>query len=326
MGKYIIDETTLSDIANAIREKSGITGEIILNESTYTSTDFNQFNYDNGVTEICVDLLDEGPVMSGQDFYQVTFNGTSYFCQPWVRWDGELCIGDSRLTYSSNDTPYNDHPEDVPFAIVGYYYNDDLGGANWGEIINEWGVWTLFVAQPEDCTIKITKMDAPIEPIPVKNFATEIKNMPGGLDIGSAQEKIHIIINYSLDDLSGAGTWQYFSVSGFEIQNNKIQYYGYGVPLSGSTGTSGTIEFDAPRNTGLKIATMGSHFQDSVSCDVSIQYKDSTLSENWYDCSLAQAFPWPEEVYLLLCENLPGTGLGYTDLRINVRGSGPIWM
>lgn len=179
MSKYVIDGTTLSAIANAIREKNGITGEIILNESTYTSADFNQFDYDNGVTEMCVDLLDEGPVMDSQNFYQVTFNGTSYFCQPWVRWDGELCIGDSRLTYSPNDVPYNDHPEDVPFAIVGYYYNDDNGSGGWGPI-NEWGVWSLFTATKADCAIKIEKFTSPIEPISVSDYADAINNIPTG--------------------------------------------------------------------------------------------------------------------------------------------------
>ena len=68
---------------------------------------------------------------------------------------GEIAIGDSRLGYYVDEgTPNTEHPEDVPFHIQTYYYNEE----SW-ELINEWWEWEISFATAGTHTVKIERIN-----------------------------------------------------------------------------------------------------------------------------------------------------------------------
>ena len=76
----------------------------------------------------------------------VTIDGAQYQCETWMR-NGECAFGDSRLLEDDSN------PENVPFAIVAWYYNDDYDGT--GTITKHWYEWEIHFATTGSHTVKI---------------------------------------------------------------------------------------------------------------------------------------------------------------------------
>lgn len=166
MAKYLIDETTLINIADAIREKSGkIQKELILDE-----TDETFVTWGGGLGAIW-DIYNEVTLLHEGDTCIVTIDNVKYITNVYHPESGWMCLGNAALSSDNNSDA--DHINDMPF-LVEYGPQDTGSGMEWYHELS------VTYADSNMHTIKIEKLLTPIEPIQVKNFATEIRNIPAG--------------------------------------------------------------------------------------------------------------------------------------------------
>jgi hypothetical protein len=184
MSKYIIDETTLSDIADTIREKSGaIQKELIMDETTET-----YLTWGGGPGAIW-DIHDEVSLLKVGDTCIVTVDNVKYTTVVFSNLYGYVYLGNYGL--STYDDVIEEHVNDMPF-LVEYGPQDTGTGLEW------YHEMSITYPDENEHTIKVEKIIGNIEPILVKNFATEIKNIPDNKYNGSACK---VTLNYNVPTL-----------------------------------------------------------------------------------------------------------------------------
>lgn len=168
MSKYIIDETTLINIADAIRDKT-LEKELLIDETNNLNSLGEDGIYANTT------LLYPGTK------YLVTYNNQKYVCESYISYLGAYCIGNEVIWTERYDMPSGDsefHYENVPFFIV-----SEMNGN--GEMIPgllvEWSEWYIETEiEGDEYTVKIEKLLSDYNTISVNDYADTIRNMSVG--------------------------------------------------------------------------------------------------------------------------------------------------
>lgn len=308
MSKYVIDGTTLINIADAIREKSGaIQKELIFDETTETHLVWG------GGSGAIWDILDEVSLLKVGDTCIVTLDNVKYTTVVFTNIYGYMCLGNYGL--STYDDVGEEHINDMPFLIE--YSPQDTGTG-----LLEW-YHEISITYPDENehTIKIEKIIGTIEPIPVKNFATEINNLPnagGSLPLYPEEGQIECTIRYTSNATSSSTRYSTLDITGYKINDQGfIEGFMEAIPLSSNGGDSGTIALTVLRNSILEFynnANWG--FGGEPEVDITAVYIDGFQEANVLNSMMTQQSGM--EIQYLALPLLTSGGIPYHEIIIDV--------